>query len=186
MTASFSTKKHTYFATHTHRIRIPEHGAPASEYWQFKAGAPPCSPHLKCDPTCQPWVPGEDMLYNQGGSASLSGGPVSSYRWCGVCSQPRALNSRLYPKTYLVRHRKVLPADCSLLFLKVLSMASKEGKKPSLCADGNSLTPSAVPGSSQLLAEDSPFFFFFNPNPGMGLLWVLYTHFVYTMQIPVD
>ena len=93
-----------------------------------------------------------------------------------VCSQPRALSSRLYPKTLPRLPEKSTPRRLLLAFpLKSFPWLVKRERNLHFKAD-KPLTLSAVPGSSQLLAEGSLFFFFFNPNPGTGLLLsVIYT-----------
>ena len=150
----------------------------------------PCSPHLKRDPwhSSQPWgFPEKTASGCPQRAASLSGGPVSSHRWCGVCSQPRALSSRLYPETLPRPPQKSTAHQLLLAFpLKSFPWLVKRERNLHFKAD-KPLTPSAVPGSSQLLAEDSPppFFFFIQTQERL-YFWVLYTHFVYTRQIPVD
>ena len=104
---------------------------------------------------------------------------MSSRRWCGVCSQPRALSSRLYPETLPRPPQKSTAHRLLLAFpLKSFPRLVKRERNLHFKAD-KLLTPSAVPGSSQLLAEDSPFCFFLS-KPRNGFTFEFYIHTLYT------
>ena len=168
MTTSFSTKKICTWNTHTQN-QNPWAWSPSlwiminlQAILLFKAGAPLLPTPNMWPLTFKPalGVPGEDGVWVS--AAALRLWAVGPWAPAGdvVCSQPRALSSRLYPKTLPCLPEKSTPRRLLLAFpLKSFPWLVKRERNLHFKAD-KPLTLSAVPGSSQLLAEGSLFFFF--------------------------
>ena len=119
-------------------------------------------------------VPGEDGVWVS--AAALRLWAVGPWAPAGdvVCSQPHALSSRLYPKTLPRLPEKSTARRLLLAFpLKSFPWRVKRERNLHFKAD-KPLTPSAVPGSSQLLAEGSLFFFLVQTQERVYFLSFIY------------